>query len=192
MKHYLSIDVDYWWDYWDAIDALRPLFKKAKQRRIPINAVMNHQQLLPYVNTSKAKMLINVDQHSDVNSSNIDFLECGTWVSYIKWRHKGEYLWVRNYCNTRQGNCNGSLHWDEGADWGKIKSDYCDNRHLDLTEFINGCCGIGFCMSPNYSRDVCVDAFRDLVRQFNIPYTKGRKAEEHRRNICPPFRKISM
>ena len=127
-RTYISIDIDFWGPRWgvkETREDLRDTLKTALGRRIPVIAVMNHQQLLREVNGSQASRLINVDEHSDLAPADCDELNCGTWVSYVRWRRGGEYLWIRN---TRElsGSCNyGSWeNWKADTDWWMARSEY--------------------------------------------------------------------
>lgn len=189
MKHYLSIDADYWTNAAKAEQALLAVVNRAANRKVPIVAVMNHQQLLPFVNASSARKLINVDEHSDLASCDIERLECGSWVSYVRWRRNGEYLWIRNCKALHVGNCNGNgLTWKAGNDWGKTSSRY--QPLLPIASLVDrNCVGVGLCMSPDYANPFVQDAFMRVVRSNAIQWRKGRRNENYGRNgVSPPFR----
>jgi hypothetical protein len=156
-------------------------------------AVMNHQQLVPYVNDSGANRLVNIDEHSDLADAEVKGLNCGTWVSYVRWRKKGEYLWIRNNRSTSLGHCNwgrGSNNWDAGTDWKKTGTRYPGKR-LGMLPLLRGCVGVGLCMSPEWSTEPMIVLFRELVDEFGIPYKKGRMNENRERSIRPPFRRAA-
>ena len=78
-KTYLSIDSDFWSNPDIFLEQLELLMKFALGS-IPIIAVMNHQQMLDDVNLSKARKLINIDEHSDLDGVDVDWLSCATWL----------------------------------------------------------------------------------------------------------------
>lgn len=196
MKTYLSIDIDYWNnDYWEGNYLnnveykLHSLLQRAQD--IPVIAVMNHQQLLQPINNSGAERLINIDEHSDITDADIDNLECGTWVSYVKWRMTGHYIWIRPDRTTEYGSCNGDVkNWNQGTDWYKTESKYISNKNIKLARYLNDCVGIGICMSPHYSIYELIGIFKRIVKQYDIPYTKGLVREKHKRRIRPSIRPI--
>jgi len=189
VTHYLSIDLDYWLRKIPLVDIaeseLRNTVKRAQRRGIPLLAVMNHQQLLPEVNASSARKLVNVDQHSDLTSADIDNLECGTWVSYVRWRHEGEYLWLRSDRRLFIGACNGGNRWDWETDWKRVRSEY---RAVEVASLVDRhCAGVGLCMSPFYAQGELEEVFRRVVRDFGVFYRKGRRREDtFGRKVRPP------
>jgi hypothetical protein len=190
MKSFLSIDVDYWYDPKAAHAGLTSVLKRARRRGLPLCAVMNHQQLLSIVSASEARQLVNVDEHSDLTSSDIDELSCGTWVSYVKWRQEGKYLWVRGYPSTTHGNCNGDKDWYEGSDWGLTRTLY--NPEANVGRFVNASCvGVGLCQSPEFARAAVQDVFRDLVKAYGVPYKKGRMNEFRQRRALRPSKRAA-
>jgi hypothetical protein len=187
MKTYLSIDIDYWnlGTSRDLDRELNSLLRLANN--IPIIAVMNHQQLLPIINTSGANHLVNIDEHSDLTACDVNELECGTWVSYVTWRRTGTYLWIRSQKGTAYGSCNGEDNsWNKGNDWKKAESKYINPDNLRLVKYLSNCVGIGICMSPNYANYDLMDIFRKVIKQYNIPYKKGVMRENNKRKIRPP------
>lgn len=196
MASYLSIDIDYFNPYLslalasccDIEGEIRQLIERAIIRELPILAVMNHQQLLDHVNKSDAKTLINLDTHSDLCYKETGILDCGSWVSFVSWRHRGKYQWVRAQESIDDGNCNGSRRWSSDTDWKEVGA----IRHISSTEkFLrNDCVGVGFCMSPSYARKPLVSLFRKIVSEYKIPYKKGRLNEHNiLRRMKPPGRK---
>lgn len=191
MRTYLSLDFDYWRGEWKAHGKknIIQLIKRARKRDIPITAVMNHQQMLREINELTADRLVNVDEHADISDAGVDVLNCGTWVSYVRWRRGAEYLWIRNSRGSSLGDCNGSgPHWNSGHDWRRARSQY-GGAKLDLLSYLRGCVGIGLCLSPEFSTGDMADFFRDIVSEFDIPYRKGRNDECNlARTLKPPFR----
>ena len=195
MKTYLSVDLDFFnpWDhYLEEVETMLVLIiRQARKRNIPLLAVMNHQQLLPVVNASRARRLVNVDEHSDVTEGDISELDCGSWVSYVRWRAQGHYHWVRNCCSTSRGNCNGELSWGEDTEWRKVTSvNRADHAHVGpdyVTSPRHRCVGVGLCMSPSFSTAGLQDLFRRIVAEEGVPYKKGRRQEKYSRKIKPPY-----
>jgi hypothetical protein len=184
------MDVDYWSNPNVAEKSLTSLLKAATKKRIPMLAVMNHQQLLSDVNDSGAQRLVNVDEHSDLVDADCEDLNCGTWVSYVRWRRQGKYLWLRNRDRLTIGNCNrGKPRWNSGSDWGKTETRY-PGKSLRLLPLLRDCVGVGLCLSPEFSNEKIHVVFRELIDQFRIPYKKGRISESNvSRKLRPPNRK---
>jgi hypothetical protein len=184
MKTYLSVDCDFWTD---------PDIAKAQLERLidfrgsaPIIAVTNHQQMLDDINISKARKLINIDAHSDLDGKDVDFLNCATWISYVAWRGVGEYSWIRPR-KSYNGSCNSDFRksWNHNADWKISSSTHVDQKKLDVTDYINGCVGIGICMSPAYSSNDIIDVFKYVMKKNNIKIIDGDWKELSYKRITP-------
>lgn len=196
MKTYLSVDIDFWNDWrtdTQVHELLRNLCMAVRKSCIPMRAMMNHQQMLKFVNASHARRLVNIDMHSDLGDRSTSKLNCGTWVSYVKWRHDGIYQWIHKH-SAEKGECNqyppifterstyGLL-----SDWGyvgqqKVKRTPSVERlmKLDIVDF-------GLVMSPAYANYEFIPVFREIVKEFRIPYIKGRWHENQViENIRPP------
>lgn len=185
MKTYLSVDIDYWYQPEIARRALT-LLMEAVPSRVPVTAVMNHQQMLPEVNASGASRLINIDEHSDLAEATVKKLACGTWISYVKWRKQGTYIWIRPE-QSYQGSCNGDDRaiWNAGTDWKYSESKYISRRNLQITKYLQDCVGVGLCMSPAYVFPDIIVVFREIVDRYGIPYRKGLWKERNIRNERP-------
>jgi hypothetical protein len=184
MKTYLSIDLDFWFDPTRAREQLILLMQRLGKR--PITAVMNHQQMLAAVNASNAQRLINIDAHSDLAESSVMKLNCGTWISYVKWRTEGAYIWIRPDAGFHN-SCNGDDRaiWNAGTDWKYSVSRHISRRNLKLTTYLHDCVEVGICMSPAYAPSEVVEVFREIVDRYGIPYRKGRLTEMHARRARP-------
>ena len=198
MKSYLSIDIDFWNDQKTntAKKALEKLFNKAKKCGIPIQSVMNHQQLTPFVNKSGADTLINIDTHSDLGDTYVDYFSCGSWVSYIQWRQKGTYIWYHRL-SIGEGECNNmepiflnnKLPRIDLTDWQTIKR-HKVRKMVSTRKLLKNCVAIGFVMSPAYSDDDLIVLFKELVKKYDIPYKKGVLNEDDFSTARrPPFSK---
>jgi hypothetical protein len=193
---YLSIDMDYWDHAYNAFNCLQNLFQKLythdfkmwHQKYNPIVAVMNHQRLLPHVNERRSDLLINIDKHSDISSEeNLKDLNCGSWVSYVKWRKSANYLWTRQH-SIWIGNCNGydrehykENPWNKGHGWNDTKT-VARGDCLDIYSFTKDyqLTGVGLCMSPDYIHSKELEqVFREIVKLYKIPYCKGRRSENY-------------
>jgi hypothetical protein len=185
MNTFLSIDVDFWVDANTLRHQLHLLMGR-KNKDIPIIAVMNHQQMLRAVNESNARRLINIDEHSDLAECTVEELNCGTWVSYVKWRLEGTYIWIRN-SGDFHSRCNSVRFdsWDEGSDWKKLESRYLKENNLKLTTYLPDCVGIGLCISPAFARADIADVFTEIVAEYGIPYRKGIRNERQTRIMRP-------
>ena len=191
---YVSVDMDFWTYVPQRIERARAylcrLFDIASRKGISTLAVMNHQQLRVHVDCSGARRLVNIDLHSDLADTAVNRLNCGTWVSYIRWRQEGIYHWIHSG-NAAAGDCTGTdsigyRPYREWTDWKRFS-------HIGTTSptrpgrLLDNCVGIGLCMSPSFSEEDLNSLFRKLVRDYRIPYRKGRKHEETReRQMSPP------
>jgi hypothetical protein len=183
MKTYLSVDIDFWFNPIEAREQLILLMRHLGKR--PITAVMNHQQMLPAVNNSGATTLINIDEHSDICERDVDCLNCGTWVSYVKWRQYGEYIWIRPDAGFQNACSADPYIWNKDTDWKSALSYHIPRRKLNIVSYLHNCVGVGLCMSPAYTTTDMTEVFREIVGKYNIPYKKGRLNEEYSRKARP-------
>jgi hypothetical protein len=166
----------------DVIKSINSIVEFAEDNSIPLLSVMNHHQLLKDVNRKMNdidgyKCLLNLDAHSDIAASDIDELNCGTWVSYVKWRGAGEYIWIRSDYDEFVGACNGGDLWYYGSDWYKLSSTWGANINIVNSVLTKNVVAIGLCMSPGYSTYENISIFKDVVKKYKIPYKKGRRIE---------------
>jgi hypothetical protein len=186
---YLSIDIDFWEEAETAEKAITNILDNLP-KKTPLIAVMNHQQLLKAVNSSKANTLINIDTHSDFAGKAVTELNCGTWVAYVNWREEGKYIWYRSEVAYDRGRCDWAGDtWNDNSDWKSSKTayrgqEYDFSKHLDLKNVVS----VGICLSPDYNMDRFLayegpittfeDVFKGLVKKYDIPYLKGRRNED--------------
>lgn len=188
---FLSIDMDflgesheseYGVDMVSARRLLNHLVLFASQKNIPISAVMNHHQMLDQVNNSGALRLVNYDAHSDLADIDIDEFCCGTWVSYVKWRNRGDYIWLRKNQGLQLGECGycfgcGHCAGCKATDWLKVRSRLAYSPPtITMMERMNTV-GISVCLSPEFTHPCLQTLFRKWVKDNNIQYTKGRTDE---------------
>lgn len=122
---FLSIDLDYWRDFTQAKGFLEGILALDT----PCVVVRLHDSLVPYVNASGCNTLINIDFHDDLvgyanPKERIPALEEGTWVSHIKWAHKGHYIWCYPIEDSLTlGICDGyeDLWLDNKSPWSSIE-----------------------------------------------------------------------
>lgn len=188
---FLSVDIDFWHLPGPAESTLSSLVKFVRDRGIPLTVVMNHQQMLRQVNASPARILVNLDEHSDLVDRDVTDLTCGTWVSYVRWRAAGAYLWARNRHRVNTGNCNRDLspRWNYGSDWALSKS-YCAPQEGPLQPFLNDrLVGVGVCLSPSYTRIAVLPVARKVLSGF--PYVRGRFDDDSFVRSCRPPRPLA-
>lgn len=192
MKRYLSVDLDFWNDQHpdDVENDLTRLFSLARKKGIPIVAVMNHQQLLRYVDESKARELVNLDTHSDLSAvDDTEEFNCGTWVSFVRWRHRGTYRWLHQKsvgageCSWQRPifmstDCSSVQTRPEETDWKKVTHRKVKGLP-NTSDLLKDCVDIGFVLSPAYTDVDLEEVFRTIVKKFDIPYKKGRRNEEY-------------
>lgn len=182
---FLSLDIDFF----------NPLSIHHRERRItrflnklrclaPISAVMNHHQMLDKVNNFAGNTLFNLDSHSDLADKDVQDFNCGTWISYVKWRRKGKYIWGHNLGNPCDGCCNGGDKFIFGyhgvnkglSDWNKLKTKRFDNLSFRLPAGIKEIC---ICISPSYSDNDLIKIAKDWLRNNNIPFLRGRRNDNN-------------
>lgn len=190
---FVSLDIDFFnplnhtslRPYLDQLTAL------CRARRIPLSAVMNHQQMLGLVNESPADRLVNLDTHSDLGDTSADMLTCGSWVAYVKWRKQGSYQWL-HAGHASAGECNGEFpifgangrgHYDL-TDWAHVS-----HRRLlrppKVEVLLKQAVAVAVCSSPMYSYDGLEDHFVAWRKQHGVPYRKGRRDETYGRQESP-------
>lgn len=182
---YVSIDMDFWNGLQSDVaeNYLRALLQIARPRRIPIHMVYNHQQLTRHVDRSRANVLINIDQHSDLCGTDIQVFSCGSWVAYVRNRQNMLYRWVHRH-HVYQGECNGSDHpifttrtiHREYTDFKKIERRRV-TRAPRIHTYIDNCVGIGICLSPSYTDENFRDVWWEIVHEFKLPYENGNENE---------------
>jgi hypothetical protein len=179
---FLSVDIDYYnhvkcgevrlKEYLDLC------FQASEQQSVPIVAIDNHHQILPIVNKSKARTLVNIDTHSDLGDRHTEQLNCGTWVSYVKWRQNGHYYWVHKgdvhlgECSCHDPIFTKKRHKISLTEWRKLRR-ICDTPPnplaLNLTEIV-------VCRSPSYSKKELLPVFDTWVR--GVAYIRGQKSDD--------------
>lgn len=174
MNTFLSIDIDFFYDrkLFSLLNWLWEHYPHAKW-----SAVCNHQQMLRHVNVSGCQELLNFDHHSDLHDvygADLAF-SCANWISFVQWREKGEYCWVRptrsfHYdCNDNPRHngypmFNRKYYHQSPSDWNRYHSIYLSNS-APLSKFVEllesrTITHISLCQSPGYSYDELQRAFR--------------------------------
>jgi hypothetical protein len=186
LSTFLSLDMDFF-NYNTRTDKVINFLDSILDLGVPITAVMNHQQMLPIVNASKARLLLNIDAHSDLTEDPY-LLDCGSWVSYVSWASRGTYHWWD--CSHSEGDCSGfnpifmyrtirhnTTYWNNLQ---HTNSNTAPNlSRFKITE-------VAICMSPEYSDQDLQILFKQWVKKNNIPYIKGRRDETYCRQCLPP------
>lgn len=194
-KIFLSIDFDFWnYDQDLFIDHVRYFIKYAEKKRIDVTAVTNHQQMLRYVDASDARILFNLDTHSDLVTKKVSIFDCGSWVSYVKWRRLGTYIWM-HAGSLNDGDCSSFRggdffgHHDKKidyteTDWRQLKRISVQNE-LNQMSISRRLCGampyvsaISFCTSPGYTNHSLFKLGKNLLQFYNIPILRGRLDEK--------------
>lgn len=197
-KIFLSIDMDYWNDWSEDIcyETLWNILNKTKYLpRDRKTAVMNHQQMLRFVDKSLARHFVNVDYHSDLAATGCDVFECGTWISYIKWRkeNNAKYTWIRPVRNVYAGDCSNFEIFENinknylqpiikptNTDWNEIKFKCISPKRLLKDNIFNNVSNVSLCLSPTYIKsNILEDIFREMVDRFNLRYYKGVRDEQN-------------
>lgn len=186
MSSFLSIDIDFWSEPRiepDLNTFLEQLTLLAAEKHTPLTAVENHHQMLEIVNNSMAKKLINIDAHSDLAATDIDFISCGTWISYVTWRQAGEYHWICPPYMWTEGDCNGNPSIFCSTYINKNLSDWQILRRSKrirlpaIEQLLDDCERACVCMSPAFSYDQHQQIFNNWLSKYSIPYVSGVKNE---------------
>lgn len=192
---FLSVDFDFWNycpnNFYQDISFLIQLGKKYK---IPITAVTNHQQMLRYIDKDKARVLINLDTHNDIITKDSNIFDCGSWVSYVKWRKDGTYLWIHAgpVCEGDVSAFRGGNFYDfrdplridyTHTDWKLLKripaSLYRLKMSSILKRYLSQISFISFCVSPAYTEMDLQKLGKALLKTKDIPILRGRKDEDN-------------
>jgi hypothetical protein len=192
MATYLSLDLDFFNAAGKQVEPvffglvekhLKQVGEFVKRTGTPCVAVMNHQQMLPFVDESGCDTLLNVDTHSDLADTGVNEFSCGTWVSYVKWRATGKYVWQHGY-SAYHGDCSSfsNLYRPRpGRQRGEMSgwrfATHVQNRQMPrLTSAIKS---IGVCLSPSYVdfSEETGEIMRNWAKKYGIRYVKGRLDE---------------
>jgi hypothetical protein len=122
---YLSVDLDYWGFNKNQRRACTRFFNKLLSLDVPILVVNEHHHMLDDVNSSKCSRIEHIDFHADLSdrprkvqkithkpfSGGKLYLNCGTWLNYVKWRKRGDLIWryPTDAAATRLGHCHYAL-----------------------------------------------------------------------------------
>jgi len=201
MRTYVSIDLDFFNGMSpDVVEStLDNFFASALRRRVPMVAVMNHQQLTRFVDESCAKKLINIDMHADIVDSDVQEFNCGTWISFVRWRHRGHYHWVHRH-SVGDGECSWAdpifmgLHNQPRTrghitDWKRVSRRKVVGFPYSRT-LLSNCVSVGFVLSPYYVDAELEPVFRTLVKRYQMRYIRGIRNEDfHSVSRTPPKRR---
>jgi hypothetical protein len=195
-RTFLSVDMDFF-NLDTGTGRAREFLDRVLELGVPTKAVMNHQQMLPMVNGSGADYLLNVDEHSDLFSFRTRNLNCGSWVTFVRWADVGTYHW---WGRSADGDCTGGsfpIFVRSGVNrkpearrewaWRELKASY-EDRLPRLRDYgiVEAC----VCLSPSYSSSEVMDVFRKWVRDNRVPYSKGAINEDMKWAFrTPPVRK---
>ena len=173
---FLSIDID----FWKGLPATRlhcdltTICVALQDRGVPIQAVMNHHQLLREVARSHARRLVNVDMHSDLTYMPVGTVTCGNWVAHVPWHEDGQYEWVRRH-SLIDGECDYPHLFGRGKNGTRWR--HISTRRVTAfpwAELDNGMVAAGICMSPGYSDSGFDAVMREVVKAHGVPYRRGR------------------
>jgi len=204
---FLSIDIDYWnhLPYPNCVGGmvryLNELAHLCKEQRIKLTCVMNHQQMLPKVNASKARKLVNLDTHSDMADPSVECLDCGSWVGFVSWRREGHFHWIHAEAMDI-GECSGNVRgvpmfrapgpaYSSNTDWEKITH----ARKLappNLNQLLPTVREVCVCSSPDFAEKDLYRMFMVWKKEHNIPYTKGRRDEGYGCEQTPPYSSVFL
>lgn len=180
MKTYLSIDIDYFNEENPLERRMHSFFNQVKNLNIPGILVVDHDELVPHVDSFDWDKLVNVDYHSDIS----DILyskekgyycnktekkeECneGTWVNFVRGKD-GHYEW--RYPNKQAfsywGRCESTPSEYPFFEPGNRCYHSWENdiravhglRGLDLNDVV----AFGVCLSPGWANEQVLHMFLD-------------------------------
>lgn len=166
----------------------------------------NHQQMLDWVDNSKARILINYDEHQDLASEPNDTLSCGTWISYVKWRWEGTYIWRTELHRDllERGVCDQDLYIVDSKGYSpwkilKSKTNWKTIRIIprspkpSLNTILNAE-DLAFCLSPNFIYKDMHNMTLSVMKYYRdkgiVVYRKGRNNERYSRKLLTTGRKM--
>jgi len=162
---YLSVDLDFFCGE-RTFKLFNEIFGEVVDNKRPTRIVTSHETMLRYVNKSKARDLLNVDYHSDLATmpntlgETLDF-NCGTWVSFVKWRGEGSYKWMHPFYDKEKALLNGRCDPDEKVFTNMSLTNWKDVKMVGLKRIQipwERVSDIGICISPDYTNP------KDLLR----------------------------
>ncbi len=178
---YLSVDIDYWNDDPDITRARLFLDKlHALPEQIPVHIVEDHQDLLAHINSSRARILYNIDYHADLHSDDDIRRANGrgdyNWAGFVEWKQEGTYVWYNPNAISLSNEVSkdtycydpGFVHRDsafsqhailEKFGWGQISRVQNGIDTIDLLTVLE----IGIAISPNHSKEQLRALFGEFV-----------------------------
>ena len=153
------------------------LYQNSIYRNVPVTAVVSHQEMLSSVDDSGADCLINVDEHDDLINLKQDLTD-GNWISYVKWRQGGTYIWVCSYEEVQNFNTHEwrkphrrlNKEWYHGSQWANNQYLY-GRQSIDLCQYLVDLVGIGIALSPGYAPPDVQEVMQRLMAKYEIPIT---------------------
>jgi hypothetical protein len=160
-KTYLSIDLDYWKKFPSGF------LNRIIALNVPTAIAVEHHSLIGYVNSfGKCLRLINIDRHSDLcgNVDKKEYMNCGTWGAYVKWRkHEGSsFTWSYPENKCRKGKTNLTGCWcdseeDDNPFFAEDPKPLCGWESVSFRlspiikqEELDSVQAVGICVSPDY------------------------------------------
>lgn len=182
---FLSIDIDYWAMYYHGLNChsnvMINYLNKILNLSLPTHIVVEHQEMLPFVNKSGCDFLINLDYHSDITDSTErlqkEFNE-GTWINYVNENQRKTFLWIypekvcydssinvigRGRCDVKHNPfTNKSL---EVCGWEKTHRRL---RRLPTKQELKRVKEVGICLSPEWSHPFDIEKAVELFKEREL------------------------
>lgn len=190
---YLSIDLDYWNE--ETERQMLNFLKKVMALDIPINAYIEHHEILRSVNRAKFDTLFNVDYHSDLCEDSVHGqspleLNEGTWGNFVKGKKDKTFIWIhpQTTCYINPGSSYEDHRGDGRCDLAKnpftnpqAVCGWKDAKHrtakLPTQEEMNTVQYIGLCVSPDWTDvEIVKSALRLLYNENAVSEYFMRKA----------------
>lgn len=161
---FLSIDLDYWSDYYEDVGMMSLLYR-VLALDVPIHCVTYHHDMLPLVNSTKGiNRLVNMDYHSDLGDLTPSDLiphnlNEGTWINYVEFANRGTYQWIYpdDNCYECSGRCDVDVNpftvrkrKSERICWDNVKHKCGGSDPLKLVG-LNRIAAVGISISPDWN-----------------------------------------
>lgn len=171
MKECVFLSIDF--DYWQGLPSNAKFVNRCLEaNRGMVSIVPSHEMLLPFVEASHARTIINIDYHADL--ADIEYaddtrhLEDGTWANFVSWRYMGHFSWYmpNQDCYRYYGRCDNyhnpfvkKTRKHSGWERTSIRIGLPDIKKFDVV-------GIGFAISPLYvAKNVVYANAKPLIRR---------------------------
>lgn len=194
-RTYLSIDLD----YWSRAEEAKPFLSKVLRLDVPMIIVGEHHELLPHINSSGCRHLINVDYHDDMTGFEngrtvihgvtypqygLPDLNEGTWGAHVRWARYGTFEWRHPStleCRDKMlGICDPEMdvYTSENHPWIKITGEQgLDGISLDSVRAVGVSVSRGYYRGPDLPELVRWVCGGRLPKNVTDPWPPGEPVD---------------